>query len=272
MLHLGLISILPDILAALTYGVTGRAIALGKVKVDCWNPRDWAQQPHRQVDDTPYGGGPGMVMQYEPLVAAIRYAKSCMPPATKVVYMSPQGKKISQARLNQLVAAEQSILFVAGRFEGIDERVLSTQIDEEWSIADFVISGGELAALVFMDAMMRLVPRVVGDPGSISADSFMQPCLDYPHYTKPASIDGYDVPAVLLSGDHAAISVFRRQQALGKTWLKRPDLLVGQNLSPFDEQLLEAFKRELNISRGSAGDAVSPSEPKGVTEHNHDEE
>lgn len=243
-IHLGLISIMPEMTQALEHGVTGRALALRQVKVDCWNPRDWAPLPYRQVDDTPYGGGPGMVLQYEPLATAIRHAKSCMPANTRVVYLSPQGKMIKQRDLNHLVLHRQSILFVAGRFEGIDERVLMTQIDEEWSIGDFVLTGGELAALVFMDAMIRLVPGVVGDPGSVFADSFMQNCLDYPHYTKPASIDGYDVPPVLLSGDHAAINTFRRQQALGKTWLKRPDLLEGQTLTPFDEQLLEAFKRE----------------------------
>ena len=245
MLHLGVISILPDIFASLSHGVTGRAIEQGLAKVDCWNPRDWAKNAHRQIDDKPYGGGPGMVMMYEPLHAAIQHAQNQMPSNCKTIYLSPQGKKIQQADLNQIAEKEQPLLFLAGRYEGIDERVITHHVDEEWSLGDFVLSGGELAAMVFIDAIVRLLPGCLGHAGSAQQDSFMNGLLDYPHYTRPA-VTAYEdaVPSVLLGGNHRDIERWRRKQALGKTWLKRPDLLKELQLNDIDKQLLVEFRNE----------------------------
>lgn len=243
-LHLGIISLMPEIILGLNYGIPGRTLTQGLAKIDCWNPRDWAYGPHQQVDDKPYGGGPGMVMMYEPLKAAIRHAKEQMPSATKTIYLSPQGKLISQQNLSEIAKQKQPLLFIAGRYEGIDERIIEHDVDEEWSIGDFVLSGGELAAMIFIDAILRLLPGSLGHPGSAQQDSFMNGIFDYPHYTRPASIDGMDVPAVLLSGNHHEIERWRRKQALGKTWLKRPGLLDMIELSNLDKQLLVEFKRE----------------------------
>ncbi|ARG98402.1 tRNA (guanosine(37)-N1)-methyltransferase TrmD [Legionella micdadei] len=244
MLHLGIISLMPEMFASLKYGVVGRAIEQGIANIDYWNPRDWAARPYRQVDDKPYGGGPGMVMMYEPLHAAITHAKSQMPNSCKTVYLSPQGRIIRQSDFNQVASNEQSLLFIAGRYEGIDERVILHHVDEEWSLGDFVLSGGELAAMVFIDAIVRLLPGSLGHAGSAEQDSFMNGLLDCPHYTRPASINGFDVPAVLLSGNHKDIERWRRKQMLGKTWLKRPDLLEQIELSDTDKQLLVEFKCE----------------------------
>lgn len=248
MLHLGVISVLPGILSGLNAGVTGRAIAQGLAKVDYWNPRDWAKPPHRQVDDKSYGGGPGMVMMYEPMVAAIGHAKRSMPDSCKTIYLSPQGKKIKQVDLNEIANAHQALLFVAGRYEGIDERIIQYHVDEEWSLGDFVLSGGELAAMVFIDAILRLLPGSLGHHESAQQDSFMQGIFDCPHYTRPAIVDDKKVPAVLLSGNHHCIERWRRKQALGKTWLKRPRLLDNIQLNEQDEQLLIEFKNEYGIS------------------------
>ncbi|TAL61647.1 MAG: tRNA (guanosine(37)-N1)-methyltransferase TrmD [Legionella sp.] len=243
-LHVGVISLIPEILDCLKLGVTGRAIEQGLAKLDVWNPRDWSARPYRQVDDSPYGGGPGMVMMYEPLHAAISHARSQMPKHCKTIYLSPQGKVIRQAELNQVALAQQPLLFVAGRYEGIDERIISHHVDEEWSLGDFVVSGGELAASVFIDAIIRLLPGSLGHLGSAEQDSFMNGLLDCPHYTRPASIDGIEVPPVLLGGNHKDIERWRRKQSLGKTWLKRPDLLQNIELTERDKQLLEEFKKE----------------------------
>lgn len=228
----------------LKYGVTGRAIEQGLAKIEFWNPRDWASRPYRQVDDSPYGGGPGMVMMYEPLHAAISQARSQMPSNCKTIYLSPQGKVIRQSDLNQVAHDKQPLLFIAGRYEGIDERIISHHVDEEWSLGDFVLSGGELAATVFIDAIIRLIPGSLGHLGSAEQDSFMNGLLDCPHYTRPSTINGLDVPPVLLGGNHRDIEQWRRKQSLGKTWLKRPDLLEKVQLSETDKQLLVAFKRE----------------------------
>ncbi|MCX7115710.1 MAG: tRNA (guanosine(37)-N1)-methyltransferase TrmD [Gammaproteobacteria bacterium] len=243
-MHLGVISIMPELVEHIQHGIIKKAVEHNKVTIDCWNPRDWADKPACRVDDTPYGGGPGMVMCYQPLSAAIRFARSCMPSKTKVVYLSPQGRTIKQSDLNAVVEQQQSLLFVAGRYEGIDERVIETHIDEEWSLGDFVLSGGELAAMVFIDTIVRLIPGVLGHPESAIADSFMKGYLDTPHYTKPACIEGQDVPAVLLSGHRANIERWRTKQALGRTWLKRPDLLTNLTLSASENELLATFKRE----------------------------
>ncbi len=248
MLHFGVVSVMPDMFAALQYGVTGRSINERRVQVTHWNPRDWAQGPHHQVDDKPYGGGPGMVMLYEPLHAAITEAKKTLGQSCKTVYLSPQGKSVKQADLKQLADNEQPILFVAGRYEGIDERILTEDIDEEWSLGDFVLSGGELAAMVYIDALARLLPGSLGHPNSAEEDSFTEGLLDHPQYTRPSEVDGMQVPEVLLRGDHGAVKRWRRKQALGQTWLKRPDLLSQASLTNDDEQLLIEFKHEYGLS------------------------
>lgn len=248
MMHLGLITLMPEMLAVLEHGVTGRAINQGLAKLDVWNPRDWGKGSYRQIDDKPYGGGPGMVMMYEPLTAAIKHARENMPSTCKTVYLSPQGRVIDQDALNNIALANQSILFIAGRYEGIDERVIAGHVDEEWSIGNFVLSGGELAAMVFIDALVRLLPGSLGHPGSAIQDSFMDGLLDYPHYTRPPIVDGMEVPAVLLNGNHRDITRWRRKQALGNTWLKRPELLQTLHLSDSDEQLLIEFKSEHGIA------------------------
>lgn len=244
MLHLGIISLLPEIFSSLQYGVVGRAIEQGLAKIDHWNPRDFATGTYRQIDDKPYGGGPGMVMMYEPLHKAIRQAKEVMPFDCRTIYLSPQGKRIVQEDLNQIREKNQPLLFIAGRYEGIDERIIEQDVDEEWSLGDFVLSGGELAALVFIDALIRLLPGSLGHLGSAEQDSFMNGLLDYPHYTRPAEIDGLAVPKVLLQGNHRDIERWRRKQMLGKTWQKRPDLLEKIELSDTDKQLLIEFKCE----------------------------
>ncbi|STX27827.1 tRNA (guanine N1) methyltransferase [Legionella beliardensis] len=248
-LHLGIITLMPDIFAGLNYGIPGRTVTQGLAQIDYWNPRDWSLRPYQQVDDKPYGGGPGMVMMYEPLNAAILHAKQHMPAHCKTIYLSPQGKIIKQQDLNVVAERKQPLLFIAGRYEGIDERIIQHHVDEEWSIGDFVLSGGELAAMVFIDAILRLLPGSLGHPESAAQDSFMNGLLDYPHYTRPATVEGMDVPAVLLSGNHYDIERWRRKQALGRTWLKRPELLEAIELSNLDKQLLVEFKREHGDSR-----------------------
>ncbi len=249
--HLGVISVLPEMFRSLQYGVCGKAISKGLAKVDVFNPRDWAQDAYKQVDDKPYGGGPGMVLMYEPLKAAIYHAKATIPDC-KTIYLSPQGKVVTQQTLNQVVAKSQSLVFVAGRYEGIDERIISHHIDEEWSIGDFVLSGGELAAMAFIDAIIRLLPGALGHGASVGQDSFMAGLLDYPHYTRPAEIDSFRVPPGLMSGNHQMIDLWRRKHALGKTWLKRPDLLENIDLSHSDKQLLEEFINEQGNSRSDS--------------------
>lgn len=244
MLHFGVISLIPEILSGLHYGITGRAIEQKLVQIDTWNPRDWSTRPYRQIDDKPYGGGPGMVMMYEPLNQAIIHARANLPQSCKTIYLSPQGKVIKQADLNKIAEEKQSLLFIAGRYEGIDERIIEHHVDEEWSLGDFVLSGGELAAMVFIDGITRLIPGSLGHLSSAEQDSFMNGLLDCPHYTRPAEIDGMSVPPVLLGGHHKDIERWRRKQALGKTWLKRPDLLEKLQLSETDKLLLVEFKCE----------------------------
>lgn len=246
--YFGIISLIPEILNGLHYGVTGRAIEQGLVQINSWNPRDWASRPYRQVDDKPYGGGPGMVMMYEPLNEAITHARTQLPNTCKTIYLSPQGKVIKQNDLNKIARNKQPLLFIAGRYEGIDERIIKHHVDEEWSLGDFVLSGGELAAMVFIDAVARLIPGSLGHVSSAEQDSFMNGLLDCPHYTRPAEINGMSVPSVLLGGNHRDIERWRRKQALGKTWLKRPDLLEKVQLSEIDKQLLAEFKCELSDS------------------------
>lgn len=243
MFQAGVITLIPEFFTSLHLGVTGRAIEQGLAKINIWNPREWGSGSWQQVDDKPYGGGPGMVMQFEPLSHAIEAAKRQMP-SCRTIYLSPQGKKVTQGILNDIAAKKKPILFIAGRYEGIDERVITHYVDEEWSLGDFVLSGGELAAMVFIDAIVRLLPGSLGHQGSAVQDSFMNGLLDYPHYTRPACIAGMPVPDVLLKGNHRDIERWRRKQALGKTWLKRPDLLEALPLSDFDKQLLVEFQNE----------------------------
>lgn len=244
MWSVGVITIMPEMFEALRHGVIGRAFEANLATLHTWNPRDFALPPRFSVDDKPYGGGPGMVMMYEPLHQAIQTAKQALPAETKTVYLSPQGRTVKQSLLAKMVETKTPLLFIAGRYEGIDERIIEHHIDEEWSLGDFVLSGGELAAMVCIDAMVRLLPGSLGDPTSAVRDSFTSGLLDHPHYTRPACIHDHKVPDVLLSGHHRKIERFRRKETLGKTWLKRPDLLRNVSLSQLDEQLLVEFKQE----------------------------
>ncbi|MGZ4978981.1 MAG: tRNA (guanosine(37)-N1)-methyltransferase TrmD [Methylobacter sp.] len=239
------ITLFPEMVTtAAGYGVTGRAIERKIVSLSVWNPRDYTHDRHRTVDDRPYGGGPGMVMKYQPLHDAVNDAKQTDAESAKVVYLSPQGKPITQALLTEACKVSQLIL-VAGRYEGIDERFVELDCDEEWSIGDYVISGGELAALIVIDAVTRLLPGVLGDEDSAQQDSHSDGLLDCPHYTRPEQIDSHSVPEVLLGGNHADIDRWRMKQALGRTWQRRPDLLEKKNLSAEQENLLREFIVEL---------------------------
>lgn len=239
------VTLFPDMVtAAIGYGVTGRAIERNIVSLSVWNPRDYTHDRHRTVDDRPYGGGPGMVMKYQPLHDAVNGAKQAGTKTAKVVYLSPQGKPITQALLSEASEVAQLIL-VAGRYEGIDERFVELDCDDEWSIGDYVISGGELAALVVIDAVTRLLPGVLGDEDSAQQDSHSDGLLDCPHFTRPEQIEGHSVPEVLLGGNHADIDRWRMKQALGRTWQRRPDLLKKKNLSAEQEKLLKEFIVEL---------------------------
>ncbi len=235
------ITLFPEMFDAIRLGVTGRAIDKGLAELVLWNPRDYTEDVHQTVDDRPYGGGPGMVMKVEPLLAAIQAAKA-QNPTSKVVYLSPQGQRFVQA--TALAATQTSgIILIAGRYEGIDERVIHSFVDEEWSLGDFVLSGGELPAMVVIDSMIRLLPGALGHAESAEQDSFSDGLLDCPHYTRPENILDQDVPSVLLSGDHEKIRLWRLQQALGRTWLRRPDLLEGRELNKQEQELLDEFKQ-----------------------------
>ncbi len=235
------------ILQGAAYGVTGKAIAQNTVGLSVWNPRDYTQDKHRTVDDRPYGGGPGMVMKYQPLLDAVDDAiqtNNC--DNRKVVYLSPQGKQITQGLLEDVSHISQLVL-VAGRYEGIDERFVDSSCDEEWSLGDYVISGGELAALVIIDAVTRLIPGVLGDIDSAEQDSYSNGLLDCPHFTRPEQGSLGKVPDVLLSGNHQAINRWRIKQSLGRTALRRPDLLAKKELTEQQEALLNEFKNEVQV-------------------------
>ena len=249
-MNIYLISLFPELIQqATSFGVLGRAIKQQQLTLKCFNPRDYTEDKHRTVDDRPYGGGPGMLMKVEPLYKAIMAAREAAGNTVKVIYLSPQGQQLNQQLLVNTAAAGNDLILIAGRYEGIDERIIKLLVDEEWSIGDYVISGGEFAALVVIDAITRLIPGVLGDDDSALQDSFMQGLLDYPHYTRPEEINGQIVPQVLLSGDHKAIRDWRLKQALGRTWLRRPDLLdvIKKDGSRWDEEkakLLAEFKDE----------------------------
>lgn len=254
-MNIYIISLFPELIQqAASFGVLGRAIKQQQLTLKCFNPRDYTQDRHRTVDDRPYGGGPGMLMKVDPLARAIMAAKAeavenAPGKVTKVVYMSPQGQKLSQQLLVNTAATDENLILIAGRYEGVDERVIQSLVDAEWSIGDYVISGGEFAALVVVDAITRLIPGVLGDDESAMQDSYMQGLLDHPHYTRPETVDDLTVPDVLLSGDHQAIQRWRLKQALGRTWLRRPDLLdaIKKDASRWDkekESLLAEFIAE----------------------------
>ena len=225
------------------YGVVGRAKERQLLSLTCENPRDYTSDPHRTVDDRPYGGGPGMVLKYEPAASAIRAAKDRLPEGSPVVCLSPQGKVFDQGTAGRY-AGLQGLILLAGRYEGIDERLIESEVDEELSLGDFVLSGGEIAAMAVIDAIARLLPGVLGDEESAVQDSFMEGLLDHPHYTRPESISGQRVPAVLLSGDHARIARWRYKQALGRSFLRRPDLVKKLNLDHEQRKLLDEFLKE----------------------------
>lgn len=241
-------------------GVTGRAIRDGLVHLDTINPRDHAADRHRTVDDRPYGGGPGMVMAVEPTGAAIREARRLAEQSepvekrqkARVSLLSPQGKRLDAEAVRELARREHLIL-VCGRYEGLDERLIEREVDEEWSIGDYVLSGGELAAAVLIDAVVRLLPGVLGHEQSALQDSFAGGLLECPQYTRPETAYGMTVPEVLLSGDHQAIERWRRQQSLGRTWQRRPDLLDRARLSSEDEKLLADFKKEVSGNTDKQG-------------------
>jgi len=248
MLQIEVITLFPEMVNTVTeYGITSRAAERGLLKVNTWNPRDYTSDNHRTVDDRPYGGGPGMVMMAEPLCAAITDARSGN--EAHVIHLSPQGRKLDQKGVMEL-AQRKHLILIAGRYEGIDERVIDKEVDEEWSIGDYVLSGGELAAMVLIDVLTRTLPGALGHEDSAKEDSFFEGLLDYPHYTRPERIEaeqmgGQQVPDVLLSGNHEEIRRWRLQQALGRTWLRRPDLLENLQLDDEQQELLEEFKNRI---------------------------
>ena len=256
----GVVTLFPEMFRAISdYGITSRAFASGKLKLDYWNPRDYSKDKHRSVDDRPYGGGPGMLMTAGPLSEAIQAAKAQAAQQadsgevegaggiveTRVMYLSPQGRTVTQQDVAMLAQRKQMIL-LCGRYEGIDERIITRYVDEEWSIGDFVLSGGELPAMALMDAMSRLLPGVLGHEDSAAQDSFSDGLLDCPHYTRPEVFAGLAVPRVLLSGDHAEIARWRRQQSLGRTWQRRAELIEGLSLQDEDKKLLAAYLADVD--------------------------
>ncbi|MGL4475359.1 MAG: tRNA (guanosine(37)-N1)-methyltransferase TrmD [Shewanella sp.] len=243
---LGVITLFPEMFRAVSdFGVTGRAVKNGLLELQTWNPRDFTHDRHSTVDDRPYGGGPGMLMMVQPLRDAIHAAKAEAGEGVKVIYLSPQGRKLTQQGASELAQSDKLIL-VCGRYEGIDERIIQTEIDEEWSVGDYVLSGGELPAMTLIDAVARLVPGVLGKQASAEQDSFSDGLLDCPHYTRPECLDGLTVPAVLLSGNHEEIRRWRLEQSIGRTFLRRPELF--DNLALTDEQtrLLAQFVETTN--------------------------
>ncbi len=244
MMHISVISLFPEMVSTIAeYGVVGRARQRELVALRIENPRDHTDDVHRTVDDRPYGGGPGMVMKFEPLAKAVLAARAASPKGSPVVYLSPQGRVFDQGEAQRLAALPGMIL-LAGRYEGIDERLIEAHVDEELSLGDFVLSGGEAAAMAVVDAVVRLLPDVLGDDESAAQDSFMGGLLDCPHYTRPELVDGRSVPEVLLSGDHARIARWRMKQSLGRSYLRRPDLLDKLELNEEQRELLDEFLKE----------------------------
>jgi len=243
-MRIAVVSLFPQMIReALDHGVIGRAQERGVFAVDCFDPRDYTADAHRTVDDRPYGGGPGMVLMAAPVQSAIRAAAALLPPGSRRVYLGADGRKFEQSMARE-ACRWPGLVLVAGRYEGLDERLIEHEIDEEWSIGDYVLSGGELPALVVIDAIVRLMPGTLGSSESALQESFSDGLVDWPHYTRPQALDGHAVPAVLASGDHAAIHRWRLQQALGRTWLRRPELLELRGMSDEERKLLEEFKIE----------------------------
>ncbi len=242
-MNIHIVSLFPEMFSALHHGIVGRAITHKRLHMHYWNPRDYSDDPHHRIDDRPYGGGPGMVMKVAPLRNAIIAAKQSTTATPTVIYLSPQGKRLAQPDVTQL-AQRKELILVSGRYEGIDERLIQLDIDEEWSVGDYIVSGGELPAMLMIDAITRLLPGALGDEESAQQDSFSDGLLDYPHYTRPEIIDDKKVPEVLLSGNHEAISRWRLTQALGRTWQRRPDLLKRRALSEKEKRLLAEYISE----------------------------
>jgi tRNA (guanine37-N1)-methyltransferase len=239
--QINVVALLPELVRPVgEYGVAGRARQQGLVGLNFTNPRDFTHDRHRTVDDRPYGGGPGMVLKYEPVRDAVRAARASLPAGSREILLAPHGRVFDQGYAEELMQAP-GLLLLAGRYEGLDERV-SKEVAETLSLGDYVLSGGELAAAVVIDALVRLLPGALGDQASAEEDSFRNGLLDYPHYTRPETADGLSVPAVLLGGDHEAVRRWRLQQALGRTWLQRPDLLAARGLNDEERMLLEAFQ------------------------------
>ena len=246
-MHIALVSLFPEMFAAVSeYGVTGRAVSEGLVVLSHCNPRDYTQDRHRTVDDRPYGGGPGMLMKIDPLRQAIAAAREAVGESARVIYLSPQGQCLDHDKALAL-AAEDALILVAGRYEGVDERLIEAEVDEELSIGDYVLSGGELAAMVVIDTVTRQLPGVLGHELSAQEDSHADGLLDCPHYTRPEEYQGKRVPEVLLSGDHERIRRWRLQQALGRTFERRPDLLRGRAMTPEEQELLAQYQREQGL-------------------------
>jgi tRNA (guanine37-N1)-methyltransferase len=243
-MRIDVVTLFPQLLTGFVqYGIPARALERGLFELGLWNPRDFTHDRHRTVDDRPYGGGPGMLMKIQPLRDAINAARQSGDGQARVVYLSPQGRRLDQRGIEQLARHPQLVL-IAGRYEGVDERLIEAEVDEEWSIGDYVLSGGEVAAMAMMDALIRLLPGALGHEDSAQQDSFSEGLLDYPHYTRPEMFEGRAVPGVLLSGDHAAIERWRHKQALGRTWLRRPDLLQQIVLNEQQQKLLQEFIHE----------------------------
>lgn len=249
---IGIISLFPEMFKAITdFGVTGRAVKQNLLQVQCWNPRDFTHDKHKTVDDRPYGGGPGMLMMMQPLRDAIHAAKAAAVKeggvAAKVIYLSPQGRKLDQQGV-QTLASNQKLILICGRYEGVDERLIQTEVDEEWSIGDYVLTGGELPAMTLIDAVARFVPGVLGKQASAQEDSFAEGLLDCPHYTRPEELDCLPVPEVLMSGHHENIRKWRLEQSLERTWLRRPELLDSLALTDEQQKLLRQIKQRHKIS------------------------
>lgn len=245
-LWFGVVSLFPEMFSSfIEQGVIGRAIQRELIDVGFWNPRDYTHDRHRTVDDRPFGGGPGMLMKVQPLRDAIAAARAASGHRARVIYLSPQGRRLDHTGVGHL-AEQRHLVFVCGRYEGIDERVIETEVDEEWSLGDFVLSGGEVAAMAFIDAISRHHPGVLGHEASAVEDSFTDGLLDCPHYTRPEVLDGLSVPEVLLSGHHENIRRWRLKQALGRTWQRRPDLLADRELTAEQQALLDEYLAEQN--------------------------
>lgn len=248
-MRIDVITLFPEMVeAALAVGMPGRALRQGKVELVCWNPRAHATDPYRSVDERPFGGGPGMVMTIDPLRPCIAAARSADARPVRITYLSPQGVTLSQ-RLVETLAGRERLLLLCGRYEAVDQRLIDHWVDEEISIGDYVLSGGEPAAIALIDAVARLLPGVLHTAASAVEDSFSTGLLDCPHYTRPEHSDLGPVPSVLLSGDHAAIARWRRKQALRRTWLRRPDLLAAQQMNRADRNLLDEVIAEFQCER-----------------------